>query len=277
MIDFTATTSAIGAASNALSNLIGTAMAAEREDQGRRDYLGGSRLGEECLRRLGYEFHGTPEDPGSDPSPEILRVFQRGHDCEARMARYLRMAGFDLRTEKEDGKQFGFYAAGGKIRGHADGVIVGWTPKPELDDAGASSLCWASDLEFPMMWENKGLNDKNFAKVKKEGLKKSKPLYYAQIQLYMAYFDVPRALFTIENQDTCELWAEVMELDRQAAQEASDRGVKVIQSQSPAELPRIGKDPGAWACSYCPFKGTCFAVPDTSPAARAPAPSWMAG
>ena len=277
MIDFGKTLEASGAASNALSQLIGAAMAAERAEQGRRDYLGGSRLGEECLRRLGYEFHGASEDPGSDPSPEVLRIFQRGHDCEARMADYLRKAGFALRTEKEDGKQFGFYAAGGKIRGHADGVIVGWMPNPALDAAGVSSLCWASDLDFPMLWENKGLNDKNYKKVVKEGLKKSKPLYYAQIQLYMAYFDVPRALFTIENQDTCEIWAEVMELDKAAAQEASDRGVKVIQSRAPEELPRLGKDADAWACAYCPFKARCHGAPAVPASLAAAAPSWMAG
>jgi hypothetical protein len=270
MIDF-AQGKGAEATSQHLNVLIGAAMEAERQQQGRRDYLGGSRLGEECLRRLGYEYHGVEEDPGAGFSPETLRIFQRGHDCEARMAKYLIAAGFDLRTEKEDGGQFGFYAANdsetgrARIRGHADGVIVGWwAPAGLRFTAGhLGAVAWAEglrmDMRFPMLWENKGLNDKGFRAVSSQGLKKAKPLYYAQIQLYMAYFDIPRALFTIENQNTCEIWADIMPLDREAAQTASDRGVAVISARAPEDLPRFGKAKDEWPCGFCPYKERCWA------------------
>ena len=38
--------------------------------------------------------------------------------------RWLRLAGFDLYTRKQDGEQFGFSVAGGRIQGHVDGVIA---------------------------------------------------------------------------------------------------------------------------------------------------------
>jgi hypothetical protein len=289
MIDFTEASRA-ELSSIALSHLIGAAMAAEREKQGARDYLGASLLGEECLRKLRYEYDGVPRDTDKPFPPEILRVFQRGHDCEARMAGYLRKAGFDLRTEKPDGGQFGFYAAKdpetgrARIRGHADGVIHGWRP-PCVTWPGME---WVETLEFPMLWENKGLKHRSFMDLKRKGLQGSKPLYYAQINLYMAYLGVDRALFTAECQDTCEIWADVLTLDRGAAQEASDRGVTVISAPSADDLPRIGKDEAAWQCKLCPFPARCWRgifvqghqhqapmAPPPSQGALASLPAWM--
>lgn len=40
------------------------------------------------------------------------------------MVAWLRDAGFDLRTRKADGEQFGFSVADGRLQGHVDGVIV---------------------------------------------------------------------------------------------------------------------------------------------------------
>ena len=280
MIDFAQATQT-ERVSHALSTLIGAAQAAQREQQGRRDYLGASLLGEECLRRLRYEYEGAPADPGREPSPEILRVFQRGHDAEARMAGYLRAAGFDLRTEKPDGGQWGFYAAKdpetgkARIQGHADGIIRGWSPTYEAQWA-PDGWTWADGLEFPMLWENKGLKHRSFQDLKNKGLKGSKPLYYAQINLYMAYLDIPRALFTAEDQDTCEIWADVLTFDIEAAQTASDRGVTVITAPSVDTLPRLGKDKDAWQCRFCSFQDRCWAGEAPKNPPKGPAlPAWM--
>jgi hypothetical protein len=294
MIDFAAARSA-DLVSHAVSRLIGAGMAAQREAEGPRDYLGASLLGEECLRKLRYEFEGQPRDDDRQFSPEILRVFERGHDAEARMARHLRAAGFKLLTEKADGGQFGFYAAKdpetgtARIRGHADGIIVGWDGDGFLRD-DPDLWMWADSLEFPALWENKGLKNRSFNDLKKKGLQGSKPLYYAQINLYMAYLDIPRALFTAENQDTCEIWADVLTLDMAAAQEASDRGVTVISARSADELPRLAAAEDGWQCKFCPFHGRCWhgrlplgtgpalgvePPPATGVGAKAPKPSWM--
>ena len=56
-----------------------------------------------------------------------LRIFAIGHELEDLAIRWLRAAGLDLYTRKgnrPDGEQFGFSVAGGRIRGHVDGIVA---------------------------------------------------------------------------------------------------------------------------------------------------------
>jgi hypothetical protein len=103
---------------------VDAALVARNQRQRPRDYLGGSRIGEACARKLVYEVAHTPKDAGRDFDGGILRIFEAGHQFETLSIRWLRQAGFDLRDRGADGEQFGFAAASGKLRGHADGVIV---------------------------------------------------------------------------------------------------------------------------------------------------------
>jgi len=104
--------------------LIDAAIEAAERAQPPRDYLGASRIGERCARKLVYEVTHTPKDAGKEFLGPILRVFEAGHQFEALSICWLRAAGFDLRTRNRAGEQFGFSVAGGRIRGHIDGVIV---------------------------------------------------------------------------------------------------------------------------------------------------------
>lgn len=90
-------------------------------------------------RALQYEFAQAPVDYGRDVQGRILRIFERGHVNEECMVGWLRDAGFDLRTHKPDGEQFGFSVADGRLQGHIDGVFVGG---PE-------------GFDYPALWENK--------------------------------------------------------------------------------------------------------------------------
>ena len=121
---------------------IDAALVAERDAQRPRDYLGASRIGEPCARRLVYEFTKTPVDPGKEFAGQTLRIFEAGHVFEDLAIRWLRAAGFDLRTEKRGGGQFGFETASGRIRGHVDGVSVGG---PNVE------------ISWPVLWEHKAL------------------------------------------------------------------------------------------------------------------------
>ena len=55
--------------------------------------------------------------------PKHYRIFEFGHYIEDYAAKWLRDAGFDLRTEDKMGQQFGFSIADDEIKGHIDGVI----------------------------------------------------------------------------------------------------------------------------------------------------------
>ena len=105
-----------------INALIDAALEAEHRSKPPRDYLGGSRIGEPCARRLAYEVTLTPVDEGKELRGRLLRIFDAGHQFEDLTIRWLQAAGFDLRTRGRDGRQFGFSVAGGRLRGHIDGV-----------------------------------------------------------------------------------------------------------------------------------------------------------
>jgi len=233
--------------------LIDTALIAENHAQPSRQYLGGSRLGVACDRALQFEYAQAPKDAGRDFDGQTLRIFAAGHLFEDLAIRWLRLAGFDLYTtrgNKPGGEQFGFSVAGGRIRGHVDGII---NAGPEMPG-------------FPALWECKSLNAKSWNDTVKRGLALSKPVYAAQIAVYQAYMEatVPGistnpALFTAINKDTAELYHELVPFDGALAQRMSDKGVRVIQASEAGELlPRIAQSADFFECRFCSWSDRCW-------------------
>jgi hypothetical protein len=257
-----------GDVSAALQDVVFAALVAGRQNEARRDYLGGSRLGEECLRRLAYEWHGIDPDPGAGFGGRMLRVFDRGHDSEARMARHLRAAGFQLQTLNAKGQgQLGFSflkdpeTGRGRIGGNVDGVIHGG---PDIG------------LAFPALWESKCLKDSSWKDLVRHRLQKSKPIYYTQVNIYMASLKLDRCLFTAENADTCEIYAEVIPVDMRTAQAALDRGVQVVMGRAPEDAPPMSRDREHFKCKTCEFRARCQASATSTPpgGASVQAPAW---
>ena len=209
-----------------------------------RDYLGASRIGEPCVRKLVFEFTHTPPDPGKDFDGGTLRIFAAGHQFEDLSIRWLRAAGFDLRTQGTDDGQFGFETAGGRIKGHIDGVIVGG---PDI------GIAW------PALWEHKALKASSWNDTVKRGVCLSKPVYYAQVQIYMAYMDLSVALFTALNKDTQALHHEVVPFVAAEAQALSDKAIDVIRAADAGELPpRIAAHPDFYLCRWCSHARRCW-------------------
>lgn len=227
-----------------INTCIDTALEAERATQHPRDYLGASRIGEPCTRRLVYEFRKISVDPGKEFAGQTLRIFEAGHVFEDLAIRWLRLAGFDLRTQTREGGQFGFETAGGRIRGHVDGVIVGG---PNLE------------IRWPVLWEHKALKASSWNDTIKKGVRVSKPVYFAQMQIYMAYMGLDAALFTALNKDTCELYHEYVLLDASLAQELSDKAVQVLRASDAGDLlPRIAAHADFYLCRFCPYSQRCW-------------------
>jgi hypothetical protein len=227
-----------------INRLIDVALEAEREGQRPRDYLGASRIGEPCARRLVYEVRRTPPDPGKDFEGRTLRIFAAGHVFEDLAIRWLRQAGFELRTQTAAGGQFGFETAGGRVRGHVDGVIVGGP------DVGVA---------WPALWEHKALKASSWSDTARKGVQLSKPVYFGQMQIYMAYMGLGSALFTALNKDTCEIHHELVPFDPAAAQTLSDKAVDVLRAADAGDLlPRIATNPDFFLCRFCPFSTRCW-------------------
>jgi len=239
-----------------INALVDAALIAEREATPPRTYLGASRLGHACERALQFEFAGAPNDDGADFGGKTLRIFAIGHQLEDLAIRWLRAAGLDLYTRnRPDGDQFGFSVAGGRIRGHVDGIIA---------DAPATL-----GLRTPALWECKTMNAKNWRKTVAKGVTVAKPVYAAQIALYQAYMEatVPGisanpALFTAINKDTAELHHELVPFDADLAQRMSDRGVRILRATDAGELlPRIAANRDFFECRFCPWAERCWGLP----------------
>lgn len=232
--------------------LIDTALSEDRDKQPRRNYLGASRLGVACERALQYEYRHTPVDPGRDLSGRVLRIFEVGHAFEELAIRWLRLAGFDLYTQKASGGQFGFSVAGGRIQGHVDGVLNG----------GPAAL----GMSYPALWECKTMNNKSWRDTVKHGVSLSKPVYAAQLSVYQAYMEasIPDisanpALFTAINKDSEEIWFELVPFDSSLAQRMSDRAVRVITATEANDLlPRHATTPTHLECKFCSWQDRCW-------------------
>jgi hypothetical protein len=238
-----------------ITAIIDAALVADNEVRPRRDYLGGSRLGVACERALQFEFTDAPKDDGAGFSGQTLRIFAIGHALEELAIHWLRTAGFDLYTSKgnhPDGEQFGFAVAGGRVRGHVDGIIAGGPQLP--------------GMSFPALWECKTMNARNWRACVKDGVTKSKPVYAAQIAIYQAYMEstVPGiaanpALFTAINKDTAELHHELVPFDAERAQTASDRAVRILAATDAGELlPRVATNRDFFECRFCPWADRCW-------------------
>lgn len=241
MMDFNSSSSLSGQ----ITALVDLGMQRLRSEEMPRDYLGASRLGVSCARALQYEFAKAPVDPGRDADGRLLRIFRRGHVMEDCMVDWLRAAGFDLRTRKANGDQFGFSAAGGRLQGHIDGVIVGG---PE-------------GVTYPALWENKCLGSKSWRDLEKSGLAVAKPVYAAQVAIYQAYLELHEqpAIFTAVNADTMEIYAELVPFDAALAQRMSDRALTVISATEAGELlPRAFHDPTHFECRMCAWQDLCW-------------------
>jgi len=244
MIDFNSTASISGQT----TALVDAGMQRARAGQSQREYLGGSRLGTSCERALQYEFARAPVDPGRETQGRLLRIFERGHVMEDCMVAWLRDAGFDLRTRKADGEQFGFSALGGRLQGHVDGVVVAG---PDL----------GHDCGSPALWENKCLGSKSWRELEKNRLAVAKPIYAAQVAVYQAYLELHEhpAIFTAINADTMEIYTELVPFDAALAQRMSDRALKVISATDAGELlPRGFNDSTHFECRMCQWQDRCW-------------------
>jgi hypothetical protein len=219
----------------ALNNLIERA---EPREENTRQYLGASSIGSECLRRIQYNWFLDPTHLS-----RTRDIFRRGHLFEELTRQHLIRAGFKFAPDD----RLAFRAAQGLFRGHADGVIVAG---PELPDVG-----------YPCLWEHKGLSDKGWRKLERDGLVKAYPQYAAQVWIYQAYLNVTEqpAIFTAVNSNTMERVHLSVPFNAEQAQAWSDRAVDIIRATQADELlPRAYDDPEDWRCTMCPWRQKCW-------------------
>lgn len=206
-----------------------------RAEDGLRPHLGASLIGRPCDRQLWYSFRWTAR-----PSHEarLLRLFARGHQEEDNLAELLRAAGITvMQVDPNTGRQFQF--GDGHFGGSMDAAAVG------VPDAPKTWHCV----------EAKTFNAKTFATLVSKGVKEAKPEHWAQMQCYMAWSGLTRALYVAVCKDDDRLHLERIDADADAARALMDRAWRIVNAPTPPD--GISTDPSWYECKFCEYAGTC--------------------
>ncbi|MFZ5674299.1 MAG: oxidoreductase [Pseudomonadota bacterium] len=173
----------------------------------------------------------------------MLRLFRTGDLEEARLIADLERIGVKCQAvDPETGRQWKISALGGHLKGHMDGKAVGIIEAPKTEHL----------LEF------KTHNEKSFRALVKDGVEKSKPGHFAQMQLYMHFGHLERAFYLAVNKNTDELHGERVKYDAAKALILLARAENIIRASEPP--PKLHEDPeskAAWQCRFCSARPQC--------------------
>jgi hypothetical protein len=206
-----------------------------RKNEHRR-HLGGSQIGNPCKRALWYQFRWawSPKFEG-----RLLRLFETGDREESRIVANLRAVGVTVWDRDPDtGRQVSFTEHGGHFALSLDGVGEGF-----------------EESSAPHVLEFKTMSDKNFKACQAKGVKESKPIYWAQMQVGMHLAGLDRAYFIAVNKDTDAIYGERVKLDVAEAISLIAKAGEVIFSATPPS--RISNDPSFFGCKFCPYYAVC--------------------
>lgn len=214
-------------------------------EDGFRPHLGASLIGRSCERQLWYSFRWAKK---ITHEPRILRLFQRGHLEEANLSDMLRAAGVTVhQVDERTGQQFRFGT--GHFSGSMDGACVGLPDAPKT---------WHV-LEF------KTHGKKSYDKLEKEGVEKAKPEHWAQMQCYMAWTGMERALYVAVCKDDDRLHLERVEFKSKAADKLFSKAERIINAAEPPQ--RIG-DASWFECKWCDYQDICHGTAAPEPNCR---------
>ena len=203
---------------------------------GYRDHLGASGIGASCPRAIWYGWRWTTR---AQHTGRLLRLFETGQLAEARFVADLRRIGVTVYDTDEAGQQWTVRDDTGHFGGSMDGVAIGFAEAPK-----AWHVC-----------EFKTHSAKSFASLKKDGVEKSKPQHFAQMQTYMHLAGIQRAFYLAVNKDTDELHAERVRYDAEAALRLLAKAHSIIGNPEPPA--RISTDPAWFECRFCDHHAAC--------------------
>jgi hypothetical protein len=218
--------------------LIDAKFAADEDEDGMRTHLGGSILGEKCMRAVWFSFRWAARETLEG---RMLRLFARGHREEATVIDLLRRIGATVWAHGEDGAQFRISDFGGHLGGELDSVACGL---PELPS------------KLAVLLEIKTHNDKRFKQLQKEGLIKGYPKHYKQAQVYMHKANIKHCLYCAVNKNDDELWFYFFDYDPNIGNQLMMRAETIIFGSGLP--PRISETPSWFECTFCIHKQVCF-------------------
>lgn len=200
-----------------------------------RPYVGLSIIGHPCKRYLWLNFRWFSHEIHEG---RLLRLFRRGQREEETVVEDLKLINFELANVLEDQANLDF---GCHVKGHPDGVILSGVPE-------APKTMHALEI--------KTHNKENFEKLVKDGVKKSKPMHYAQMQGEMLGLEVDRALYVAVCKDDDRMYTERVDLDKEFAEKLIQKGKEIALSD---DIPSGISTRADWyECKMCRFHEFCF-------------------
>lgn len=219
-----------------------------------RAHFGLSLAGHHCARWLWLSFrwavikreHVPSEKSNIRTRGQLLRLFRRGHDEEARVRRLLEKIGCEFADPGDHGVPFGDQFRvdyGNHISGSMDGIILSGVPGAE---------------KSVHIWENKTHGLKSFEHLLKHGLEESKPMHWAQCQSYMHGTHkrdflgprlIKRTLYTGICKDDDRIYTQRVKYDPEAAQRLEDRSHGIVAEPGPPL--GVSQDPSWYQCKMC--------------------------
>lgn len=208
----------------------------EKAERGGRPHLGASLIGHDCERYLWLTFRWAK---ARSFEGRMYRLFETGNLEESRIVANLRSIGVEVSDQDENGNQWRFSAIGGHFGGSMDGAGKGLPEAPEA---------WHV-LEF------KTSNAKSFAALQRDGVEKSKPQHWAQMQVYMHLAEINRAAYIVVNKDNDDIYFERVKYDKDAAHKLLVKAERIITSVEPPITLHDSAD--KLPCKWCEFKEQC--------------------
>jgi hypothetical protein len=206
-------------------------------DQSYRDHLGASVIGQECNRRIVYGFRWMHREQFDG---RMLRLFNRGHLEELRIANWLKAASIAVFGVSQDGEQIRISANEQHYGGSLDGV---------------GKLPPKYQIEIPFLLEMKTHNDKRFKQLVKNGVRIAKPEHFIQMSCYAQMYELQYGIYFGINKNDDDIHVEVLEMDWQLGINHTEKARNDIYA---TQLPsRIAANPAYGTCKYCPMVGVC--------------------
>lgn len=192
-------------------------------------------IGNPCDRALYYNLRWA--SPAETIEGRKVSIFRTGDMWEERMVADLEAIGVEVWGQQER-----IRLASGHVRGKIDGRALGILEAPKTEHL----------MEF------KSSNSKAFAKIKKDGVRKAKPLHFAQCQIGMHALGLSRAGYMVTNKDDDERYFERLEYDHEFCIRTIARAERIIfNDEPPAKLHEDPNHKMAFECGWCRHRAVC--------------------
>lgn len=206
----------------------------------RRDHLGASLIGRECLRELYYSWRWA--DPKRHDA-RMLRLFNRGHREEERFIEWLKETCDEVwPLDPRTGEQIRIEDFRGYFGGSLDAVIRNPT-----------------GYKGDFLGEFKTHGDKSYKNLVMKGVREAKPEHYAQMQVYLDYKPkLMGALYFAINKNDDSLYIEFVARDPDFAKVMKKKAVKIFLSKEPPERFPEASEYNFYCNRFCDFSSVCW-------------------